>query len=129
MPEPLAILLDQNVPQAIAEWLKIMRPSWTVEHASMAGLSGKSDREVYEWAQARRTIIVTFDEDFADQRSFPAEKHCGIIRLRVWPTTVEETRNALERLLSAVSGSELVGALVIIDRTRIRIRVAKPDSP
>ncbi|MBI5428222.1 MAG: DUF5615 family PIN-like protein [Nitrospinae bacterium] len=129
MPEPLAILLDQNVPRAIAEWFKTMRPSWTVEYAAMADLSGKNDREIYEWAQARRAIIVTFDEDFADQRSFPAEKHCGIIRLRVWPTTIEETRNALERLLSAVSDSELAGALVTIDRTRIRVRVAKSDSP
>jgi predicted nuclease of predicted toxin-antitoxin system len=35
------------------------------------GLAGKTDREVYEWAQTAQALIVTFDEDFADQRAFP----------------------------------------------------------
>ncbi|MDH4154420.1 MAG: hypothetical protein OEV01_11600 [Nitrospira sp.] len=48
--------------------------------------------------------------------------HAGIIRLRVWPTTIEETQNALERLLAEVPDTELARALVIIDRGAIRIR-------
>ncbi len=46
--------------------------------------------------------------------------HAGIIRLRVWPTTIEETQDALERLLAEVPDAELAGALVIIDRDAIR---------
>jgi predicted nuclease of predicted toxin-antitoxin system len=88
-------------------------------------LSGKSDREIFEWAQVERAIIITFDDDFADQRSFPVGKHHGVVRLRVWPTTIEETEAALERLLNSVSEAELRGALVIIGRTRIRIRSPK----
>jgi hypothetical protein len=65
---------------------------------------------------------VTFDEDFADQRSFPTGFHAGIIRLRVWPTTVEGTQDALDRLLAEVSDVELARALVIIDRDAIRAR-------
>jgi predicted nuclease of predicted toxin-antitoxin system len=65
---------------------------------------------------------VTFDEDFADQRSFPMGSHSGIIRLRVWPTTIEEIQDALERLLAEVPDAELAGALVIIDRDAIRVR-------
>jgi hypothetical protein len=48
--------------------------------------------------------------------------HAGIIRLRVWPTTIEETQDALERLLAEVPDAELAGALVIIDRDAIRVR-------
>jgi len=105
-----------------------MRPSWTIHHAATVGLSGKSDPEIYQWAQSKRAIIITFDEDFADQRSFPVGAHHGIIRLRVWPTTIEETQNALERLLLEISDQELSGALIIIDRTRIRVRPGKPSS-
>jgi hypothetical protein len=65
---------------------------------------------------------VTFDEDFADQRSFPMGSHAGIIRVRVWTTTIEETQDALERLLAEVPDAELAGALVIIDRDAIRVR-------
>jgi predicted nuclease of predicted toxin-antitoxin system len=73
-------------------------------------------------------MIVTFDEDFADQRSFPIYRHHGIIRLRVWPTTVEETQSALTRLLEEVTDSELSGALVIVGRRRIRVRTSGSGS-
>jgi predicted nuclease of predicted toxin-antitoxin system len=79
----LAVLLDQNVPRAVVRWLQETRPSWDVHHAVTAGLSGKSDLEVFQWAQSRAAMIITFDEDFADRRSFSMGEHYGIVRLRV----------------------------------------------
>ena len=122
MADRLAVLLDQNVPRAIASWLQQTKPSWDVHHAAAVGLAGKSDQEVFQWAQSRDAVIITFDEDFADRRSFPVGEHHGIVRLRVWPTTVEETQAALSRLLAEIEEGELSGALVIIDRNRIRVR-------
>jgi hypothetical protein len=43
------------------------------------------------WAQRDGSIVITFDEDFADARMYPAGTHDGMARLRVWPTTIEET--------------------------------------
>ena len=128
-PVSLAVLLDQNVPRAIASWLRSLRPGWRVFHATDVGLEGRSDPEVFAWAQAHQSIIVTFDEDFADQRSFPVGMHFGVIRLRVWPTTIEETQRALDRLLGEVEEAELRGALVIVGETRIRIRPGWPALP
>lgn len=122
MPEPFSVLLDQNVPREVATWLRGVRPSWAVRHATDVGLQGKMDREIFDWAQTRQALIITFNEDFADQRSFPIGDHHGIVRLRVWPTTVEETQVALERLLAEVPDDDLKGALVVIDRARIRVR-------
>lgn len=65
-------------------------------------------------------------EPFADRRSFPVGVHYGVVRLRVWPTTIEETQDALERLLGEVPTSELSGSLVIVGRTRIRVRPGWP---
>lgn len=45
-----------------------------------------------------------------------------MIRLRVWPTTREETQSALGRVFDEVDGEELREALVIVGRTKIRIR-------
>ena len=126
MADRLAVLLDQNVPRAVVGWLQEIRPSWDVHHVATAGLSGKSDLEVFQWAQSQAAMIITFDEDFADRRSFSIGEHHGIVRLRVWPTTTEETEAALERLLAEVSEDELRGALVIIDRSRIRVRPRRP---
>ena len=122
MPEALTVLLDQNVPRAIAHWLRARRAQWTIYHTSDVALSGCPDQEVFAWAQQRQAVILTFEEDFADQRSFPIGSHAGIIRLRIWPTTIEETQAALERLLDEVPDAELARALVIIDRDSMRIR-------
>jgi len=64
----LKVLLDQNVPRVVVGWLHEQRPGWQVVHVSEVGLYGKSDKEIYDWAQANGSLIITFDEDFADQR-------------------------------------------------------------
>lgn len=43
-------------------------------------------------------IVVTFDEDFADTRMYPVGSHAGVIRLQLWPTTIEQTEKALDRV-------------------------------
>ncbi len=77
-----------------------------------------------EWAQADSSIVITFDEDFADARMFPVGSHQGVIRLRVWPTTIEKTEEALDRLLAEVSEQDLPGSLVIVDDRRIHCCLA-----
>ena len=122
MPDPFVVLLDQNIPRAVTPWLKLLRPTWIIHHATEVGLSGEPDEHIYRWAQQQQALVITFDEDFADQRAFPVGNHWGIVRLRIWPTTIEETQHALERLLAEVSDVELSQSLVIVGRTRIRIR-------
>jgi predicted nuclease of predicted toxin-antitoxin system len=116
-------LLDQNVPRELAPWMRQLRPAWRVVHTSDIGLSNTDDAAILAWATAQDALVVTFDEDFADRRFRDGRTHPGIVRLRVWPTTVEEARSALQRLLHATTEDELRGALVIVDRTRIRIRI------
>jgi predicted nuclease of predicted toxin-antitoxin system len=45
------------------------------------GLSGKSDREVWEVACAEKRFFVTMDTDFTDIRHFPPGTHAGILGL------------------------------------------------
>lgn len=110
------------MPTEIKDWLQSLRPSWQVFHANAVGLEGKDDFEVFAWAQQQLAIIITFDEDFADRRLYPVGSHHGVIRLRVWPTTVEEIKDGLGRLFEGVLDNDLEGALIIIDPGRIRIR-------
>lgn len=39
-----------------------------------------------------------------------------------WPTTIEATKAALERLLRQVPEADMPGNLIIIDREQIRLR-------
>lgn len=108
----LRILLDQNVP----------RSDWVVRHVADVDLWGASDSTILDWARADTSIVITFDEDFADARMFPVGSHSGVIRLRVWPTTVEKTEAALARVFREVRDEDLPGSLVIVDEARIRVR-------
>jgi predicted nuclease of predicted toxin-antitoxin system len=118
----LSVLLDQNVPVAAAEWLRRERPNWRVEHTNELGFAGKSDEFLYGWAQNHKSIIVTFDEHFADARFRRLGPHHGVVRLRVWPTTIEATIDGLRRLIENVNENDLRGSLIIVDAAKIRLR-------
>lgn len=120
--QPLHLLLDQNIPEEIVPWLRTRQPGWRITHVKEIKLEGRPDPEIFRWAQVNRAIVISYDEDFADARSFPLGSHHGVVRLRVWPTTVEMTEAALERLFTQVPPSDLIGSLVIIDNQKIRLR-------
>jgi len=118
----LRILLDQNIPSQVCDFVRGHKPHWEVRHVGDVGLRGATDDKIFRWAQRDGWIVVTFDEDFADARMYPVGSHAGVVRLRVWPTTIENTEAALARLFEAVSDEDMRGGLVIIDQRRIRIR-------
>ena len=116
------VLLDQNVPVVVADWLRGQHPDWDIRHVNELGFEGKSDEFLYQWAQAKQAIVITYDEDFADARCYPLGHHHGVIRLRVWPTTIESTIEALKRLLDQLPSPEWCNCLIIIDNQKIRVR-------
>lgn len=108
----------------MTDWLRTQRPGWRVSHVNELSFQGKPDEFLYLWAQEHGAIVVTFDEHFADARTYPLGKHHGVVRLRVWPTTIEETQGALARLMGELPAPEWSGKLIIIDNEKIRMRKA-----
>lgn len=68
----LCILLDQNIPPLVCDFIRELRPLWKVVHVDQVSLPGATDRVIFDWAQRGGWIVVTFDEDFADARMFAA---------------------------------------------------------
>ncbi len=120
--KPIKLVLDQNIPRILVAFVQKHRPTWEVHHVIEIGLEGRSDSEIYEWAQRNEAIVVSFDEDFADARTYPLGKHHGVVRLRVWPTSIREIEGALLRLWNSIPDQELSGSLIIIHNDKIRIR-------
>ena len=118
----LRILFDQNIPPIVCEFVRKRKPHWEVRHVNDVGLHGASNETIFQWAQSDLSIVVTFDEDFADARMYPAGFHAGVVRLRVWPTTIENTETALARLFDSVTDEDLPGSLAIVDEAKIRVR-------
>jgi hypothetical protein len=48
MPEHLNVLQDENVPRAVAVWLRKKRRLWKITHTSEAGLNGCEDSTVFQ---------------------------------------------------------------------------------
>ena len=124
MPDSIVVVLDQNIPRSVTSWLRQIRPQWRVVHAAELGFALAPDTTIFVWAQQQQAIITTYDGDFADQRRFPLGSHHGVVGLRVFPTTAEATRDALVRLLAAVSDDDLPRALVVVDRKGVRLQPA-----
>lgn len=115
------VLLDQNLTRELVPWLRQRRTDWTVHHASDLALGTATDEEIAEWAQAHDAFILTENGDFADRRTNPPGRLPGVIRLRVFPTTLEIQQEALERLFKEFSDADLVGSVAVVDRRKVRL--------
>jgi len=56
-----------------------------------SGLSGISDDEVYQRACKEKRVIITMDKDFSRMFRFPPEKCGGIIVVKIYKRTVDDT--------------------------------------
>lgn len=63
MPDTVTtILLDQNVPVAVAPWLEDRVAGWRVVYVNDLGFAGRPDDFLFSWAQGHRAIVITFDD-------------------------------------------------------------------
>jgi predicted nuclease of predicted toxin-antitoxin system len=59
-------LVDQQLPPALADWLR--RAGHQADHTDRLGLGGSSDAVVWAYANQTGAIVVTKDGDFASMR-------------------------------------------------------------
>ena len=120
-PTSIRVLLDENIPIELKEWLQARQPSWEVYHVYDVELESRPDSVVFAWAQANGYLVITFDKTFANGRDFAVGRHYGLIRLRVTPTGAGEAMDALESLFERVDEELLPGAKTIVRNNSIRV--------
>ena len=64
-----------------------------------AGLSGISDDEVYQLACKEKQVIITMDKDFTRMFRFPPKSCGGIIVVKLYRRTIDETLSLFKKLL------------------------------
>jgi predicted nuclease of predicted toxin-antitoxin system len=94
----LRFLVDENLPRTLAR--DLVSAGYEATHARDVGLGGRPDRDLYDYAVAHNSIIVTCDLGFADQRRFPTG-HSGIVLVRLPDDTPIDKRR--HRVLSVLS--------------------------
>lgn len=85
-------------------------------------LGGAPDSELAAICMAEGRILVTFDTDFADIRTYPPGEHPGLVVFRLNDQTRDHLLGIAERLLKVLPGATLNGRLWIVEESRIRVR-------
>jgi hypothetical protein len=112
--------LDQNVPERVATQLRELgHDACTVREQELAGTS---DANRYRVCQAERRILVTFDIDFADLRTYPPESGCGTIVLRPSVQAARHVAQLVYLLAQTLAVSDPRGQLWIVEDDRMRVR-------
>ena len=111
---------NENLFEPIIEYLKNIGND--VLSIRDAGLSGISDDEVFQIACKEKRIIITMDKDFARMLRFPPEKCGGIIVVKIYKHTVDETLDIFKKLFASIQEKYVHEKLTIVTPEGIRSR-------
>ncbi len=115
------ILLDQNIPAPITDWLQQqVKDSAEITSTRNIGKDRMTDDEIFHYCQNRRMIIITYDEDFQNPLVMPEIPGYGVVRLNIYPTGLKQTKKALLRLLERYPVKEWEKASIVVDTHKIR---------
>jgi predicted nuclease of predicted toxin-antitoxin system len=114
-------LVDEDLPRSLAPRLRAT--GMLAEDVRDAGLRGRPDEEIFRHAILHGFVIVTADLGFGNQLRFPVGAHRGIVVAR-FPNEVSTTtmNEVIAEGLRGLSQEEIVGALIVIEPGRIRVR-------
>ncbi len=111
--------VDENLP---ADVLELLRADGHHAHGvHEEHLSGRSDADIIAAATAEARVLISLDLDFADIRSYPPQRHTGVMILRLHRQDKEAVLRAIRSLLPLLGQEELVGRLWIVSEADVRI--------
>jgi predicted nuclease of predicted toxin-antitoxin system len=114
-----AILVDENVPGNVREWLKLR--GFSTVNISDTDLKGSEDTEIAEYAAKNGMTILTLDTDFAQIYHDSYKGKLGVIVVKAAPAT---SATILETVIAAqrrINMKEIQNKLVIVTKKKIRI--------
>ncbi len=117
-PKKLRLYLDQmfllDMAQAIREH------GYDVMRVSETGHARADDEEILKKAISEDRILVTLDEHFGDWVILPLDRHPGVIRLKVNPTTSKKVLKVLLPFLDLHPSDKFRDHLVILSEKRAK---------
>ena len=117
----MKFLLDECMPRSSREVFRILR--YDCIEARQAGLLGKDDLSVINFAIKSNRILITLDKDFANIYTYKPGTNPGIIILRPsYPATSTRICRLLCKFLKNLKRLEIKSSLVIVTQSKVRIR-------
>ena len=112
-------LTDENIASSLIK--EIRRKGYDVKDIKEEKLFGASDDEILKMANKENRIILTHDKDFANLLNFPLTSHKGVILLRFFDQSPNNTVNHFIPLLDSKIKNKFKNKLVIVSENSVKI--------
>ena len=116
----MKLFANENLFEPIIDYLRSL--GHDVLSIRDSGLSGISDDEVYQRACKEKLVIITMDKDFTRMFRFPPAKCGGIIVVKIYKRTVDETLSIFRNFFDHIQEKDIHRNLIIITPEGVRIR-------
>jgi len=116
MPDICWLYLDQMLRHEVAQALS--DEGHDVLRATEVGQARADDHQILQKAISEKRVLVTLDEHFGDWVILPLSEHSGVIRLKINPTTSNNTIKLLLPFLRLHSSDQFKNYLVILSPNR-----------
>ena len=116
MPDIFRLYLDQMLRHEVAQALR--GEGHDVLRATEVGQARADDHQILQKAISENRVLVTLDEHFGDWVILPLSEHSGVIRLKINPTTSNNTIKLLLPFLRLHSSDQFKNYLVILTPKR-----------
>jgi predicted nuclease of predicted toxin-antitoxin system len=110
--KPQLFLLDQMFDRKVRDTLREL--GYDIVAVSEIGMATADDAEIMECASVNGRTVITLDDHFGDWTVLPLSRHPGVIRLKVNPTTTENTLKLLLPFLKNHQDKDFSNSLVIV---------------
>jgi predicted nuclease of predicted toxin-antitoxin system len=113
-----AFLVDESMPRAVT---RALAQAHDVVDVRDIGLRGATDDAIATRARADSRIVVSGDLDFSNALRFPPGTHPGIVVARLPDVLAPDDMATVIVAAIAEVGSDLIGAITIVEPTRVRV--------
>lgn len=117
----MKLLFDQGLPRGAVPIL--VAAEIESVHVGEIGLATAKDVAILEYARRHGYVVVTLDADFHDILASTWATDPSVIRIRIERLKARDVANLLIQILPDVEADLAVGALVIIQTGRVRVRI------
>ena len=114
-------VIDEDISRSTAKVLRTK--GYEALDVRDSGLRGKSDDEIFKFAQVEKAVILTGDLGFGNLLRFPVGSHSGIV-IAHFPNEVStsELNNQIIAAFEPLSEDDFKGNLIIVEPGKVRIR-------
>jgi len=116
----MRLLLDQGLPRSAAKFLR--EAGIDTVHVGEVGCADADDAAILQKAQGEKRTVVTLDADFHALLALSRATLPSVIRIRMEGLYGEQAADLIKTVLAHCSDDLERGAMVTVQRKRIRIR-------